>query len=671
MANPGKDTLGKWTLEKGYISAIMRGQGGNHMARGSKNGMVTGDGFIRAFKGPLLRAGLTGSRVSFITDKSHAGLGTVAVNGHGSVFKVRDLLFYIGAGQVLYAGVALAGIVASATLSFIRKVAGVYDVGTEYQAGHAQPSAPTLYPKDVPSAGKTAMSAAISGVIWRISEVDGQTSLSSLPSNVVTLSGQTSIWQVPLADANGQTHWGFGVPKVGFADLGNFYELPISAGGEIAESVLAYTRAVTGASIADTTSVVDITDADLADQFTSTDVGRRIAFSTFDSWITEIVSAVQCKVFDANTSGGTITGDATVTHAIDGILRGVEIAWTNGMLLGSRLAPDKAFPPVAADFAGAINEVFYLDADGIIYVSEPGETGSFAPRNTLFASEPAILFLLAEDGVKIRFGQTVTGALYYVGGSPALEYYEFRKQGIKYPQNAGNGFQGRVCAWMGAPCVISDNLEPDYRYASNVMPEFAGWNEQQTANKPIVFGYDGLAGHQFECWCFGKVVMAKSGPENAWCSPTDLDGQIPGNIVDAVTVDHALYLSVVNGAALAVYQYDAGTGSVMIIQTDDVPSKGSFDTVTEVVVQGRADNTTEPVVVEVIANFDDASPEPDQWDGEPEQLPARTGTQLFETRRPNVLDARDHAVLVTMTSEGGDCGVDKIETMGATSSIVV
>jgi hypothetical protein len=632
--------------------------------------MINGRGLTRAFNGPLLLAGKKGSRVFFVTDEAYAGLGTGNTDGVGSVFKVRSVLFYIGTGQVNYDGAALAGITASSTLSYVVKVAGVYDVANEYQAGHAQPSAPILYAKDVPSPGQLAMNAAVAVVVWRLDDITGQTSIMSLPSNVVTLSGQSAIVQFPLPDNNGQTKFGIGVPRVGFADDGAFYELPISAGGEVLETLLSYTRAVTGATIVDTTNVVDITDPDVPDQFTSADVGRRIAFGAFDSWITEVVSPTQCKTFDSNTTGGNITADAVITHAVDGITRALEISWANGYLLQQNLAPDKSFPPVAADFAGPMTDVLYLDADGIIYVSEPNQVGGFAPSNALFASGPAVLYLMGSDGVLLRFMKNAIGALYYVGGRPALRYYEFRKhQGIKYAQNAGLGWNGRPCAWLGRPCVIEDTLEPDFTYADDVMPEFAGWNEQQTAEIPITFGYDGLS--QYECWCFKKMVVPKYAPTGVWCAPTDLTGKIPGNIVAAVTVDHALYLAVVNGANLDIYQYDAGTGSVMVIRGDDALTKNAYDTVTEVVVKGRADDTGDPVVVEMISNFDDANPEPDQWDAQPEQLPARVGTQYFTTRQPNIQESRAHAPLITMTGHGGDCGIDSIATYGSSSDIVI
>lgn len=603
MASPF-EPLAEWKLTEGYISSVMRGDGGDFMAKGSENAMVTGTGLTRAFKGPLLiGGGKLGSRVFFNTDQSYAGLGIGNVNGVGSVFKIKQLLAYIGSGQLNFNGAAIATVSASSTLSFLKKSGGVYAAGAgtgPFQAGHAQPSAPNIYPKDNPSAGKSAMSGAVVVYIWRICSFTGQPSLASLPSNVLVLSGQDVIVEFPAVDANGQDYWGIGVVKLGFEELGVGYTLPTSLGGVVAESALA---------------------------------------------------------------------------TIDGIARAVEISWSNGALFNSELIPDKAFPPVAGQFAGVMNDAVWLDADGIIYVGEPGFFGSFAPKSAVFAPEPAVLYLQAEDGVTLRFGATRVGALYYVGGSPAIEYQTIiENQGILLPQNAALGFGGRVLAWFGKPTVISStSFEPDFDYAAKVIGEFAGWAEGQTTAKPIVPGYDGLG--QFECWSWGKKVMARHGPTGKWCSPIDLTGKVTGDIMAAVTVNlpgigHALYLSCNNGAALSLYQFDAGTGSVMKIQTSDVTRMNFGGDVTMIMTEGRVDNTANPVRVQLVKNYNNAAPLADPLEGLGAQTPTATGEQSFTLREPNAIDAsRKHAVLVTMTSTGGDTGLNRVATFGSADEV--
>lgn len=675
--------LAKWKLTRGYLSALIRGEGGDFMGPGSENAMTTGQGLTRAFRGPLLLPTLAGSRVFFNTDTSFAGLGSAVIpgaiissvladggsnyavgdtgtvnggdgiaayevltvsgagvvltysltspgtnyavsdnvettsdgaqpgvglgfkidilvvsgGGAGSVFKVQDLLCYIGSGQVAFAGAYLAGIIASATLSVVKKIGGVYAAGPlsgPFQAGNAQPPAAVIYAKAPPSAGQKLMNGAVSVVIWRISSITGQISLMSEPSNVITLTNGSVIVQMPLLDANAQDMWGIGVVKIGFADLGWYYELPTSLNGEVRET------------------------------------------------------------------------DLTV---IDGNPRSVEISWTNGSLLGQDLAPDKAFPPAPGQFANVSNDVAWLDADGIIYVGEPGFIGSFAPGNALFASEPAVTYLKVNDGLTIRLGKTTIGTLYYVGGSPALEYQVIvENQGIEFAQNACIGANGRLLAWIGKPTVIDSNAEPDFEYSRDVTPDFEGW-DSQTADAPIVPGYDPLG--KYECWfkyeaALGRTkCMAKFVPDNSWCAPIYLTvgDDVIGGVIAAVTVRNRLYLCCSDGSQLAMYQFDAGSGSVMKIHTSDVTLMNYFSNVTLIMFEGRADNTDNPVHIEVVKNYDDANPIPDTL-SEYEATPRGVGTQVFCPRQPDIKDVNSHKLVVTMTSIGGDCGPNILRTLG-------
>lgn len=561
-----------------YVSAARRAQGGNFMRPPSANAMCDGTDRVRAFKGPLLLGGKTGSRLFFNADQAYAGLGTHLVNGAGSAFAVRRLLMAIGAGQVNFDGSALSGFVASSTLSYVKKSGGSYGP-TVYQAGRAQPSAPLIFAKDNPSAGKSPMSGGVSVVIWRSSDIDGQVSLMSLPSNVLLLSGQSVIVQMPSADLNGQTHWGIGVPKIGFDDLGYFLQLPTSLGGEVAE-------------------------ADLA--------------------------------------------------TIDGVSRAVEISWTNGAIDNQPFAPDKAFPPAAAQFAGNLNDVLFLDADGIIYVGDVGFIGSFPPKRALFASEPAVHYLRLGQGAYGRFGKHSVGALVYVGGETPLEYQELMTGvGIQYPQNACLGFGGRLLMFLGVPCSLDGNLEPDYEYASKVLPDFAGW-DQQTASKPVVPAFDPLG--LYECWCFGKIVMAKHAPSGRWSAPIDLTGKVIGDVVAQVTTGQKLYLACMSGSAINLYQFDAGTGSTMVVQTDDT-TPGHGDTVSEQFAQVQTDDDAHSVKYELVKDYDTAVTLYDA-------PPSAAGKPVHIRATEQVLNAETHAHRITVPCAGGDAFVQLFESYG-------
>jgi hypothetical protein len=724
--------LGAWAFGKGYNSVMMRGSGGMHMTPGSSNAKVDGEK-LRASRGPLLIVGKTGSRFMASLDQAYAGLG-VATPVVGSIFQVRELLMYVGAGDVAYNGAALPGIAASSTLSYIKKVGAAYP-GPPYQAGHAQPSAPFIFAIDVPSAGHTAMSAAVAVVIWRVDSISGQPSLMSLPSNVVTLNKQSLGIQFPEVDLNGQDIWGIGVCKLGFLDLGVFYELPTSLGGEVLETDLNYTRdlgatsvlafnvedatnatpivvkgtahplitgdrviiaSVVGNTAANGSWVVTVVDADnfsLDDSvgsggyvsggtvgtdivqaaggaFDAADIGRRLDVAAFSSAVRVIDSPTEIRADDLNTTGATITDDGTLTGGVGGVGRSIEISWSNGALLEQDLAPDRAFPPPAFRFAGVINDVLFGEGeDGIIYVSEPGYIGSFPRSSAIFATGAGVLYLRAGSQVTIRFETNAIGAMYYVGGLRPLEYQTvIENQGIKYAQNAGLGFKARVLAWLGQPTVIDDGtLEPDPAYAKDVISEFAGWTAAQTAAMPIVQAYDPKG--KYECWCFQKKIMAKYVPTGEWCAPENLGDRVTGNIVERITTAHVLLLVCEDGAGLKLYEYDAGTGSVMVVVSDDIMGGGYGDTINEVMAQIRADRVDKKVKLEILTNYNAADA---QAVTVLDDFPAQIGTVQLPTEdmRPNILNVRQHAIRITMESAGGDCGPDWTRTKGAQSEVV-
>src|SRR5580765_17562 len=667
-----KQDLGKWQFRE-YISSQIRGAGGDFFAPGSENAMVTGDGFIRAFRGMESQTGIP-SRLYFNADQEYAGLGDAAENASGSAFLVRELLTVIGNGLVCFNGVSLFDAVthpeigtvpfhASDILYFIKKNPdGTFPTGPDngpFQVGHTQPSAPFVYPHDNPSAGQYPILGTVAVKVWRVSAITGQTSLASLPSNVLTLNQQSVIVQFPDADFNGQTHWGIGVPKIGFDILGVFYELPTELQGEIPETLLTYQRTATGASIpAAPSNTVTVTDGSL----TAADVGRRIAFGGFDSWITAVISGSQCTVNGTSATGA--SGTATIKHAVDGILRGLEISWTNGALIQQNLVPDKAFTPNPGQFAGSINDTLWLDSDGLIFVGEPNEIGSFPPDNAIFANERAVQYLPGAEGMLLRFGKHSFGVINYVGGRPALEYQEFwHDLGIEFPQNVARGSGGRVLLWLGRPAML-DGITPNYDYGAKVV-EFVTWDGQQTADKPIVPGYDGIG--DYEVWCLGQTAICKYVPKDAWCAPVNLAGLVNGNIVAALTHHRRLYLTArsLDGTTLTRYQWDVGTGSIMKVQSSDIRPNGYGATITEVNTQGRVDNLTHPVKIELISNYDDAAPVL-LYQG----VAPRVGIQDFiPTEEPNIIDSKQHAMKLTLQSAGGDAGWDFVETKGELNEV--
>jgi hypothetical protein len=210
-----------------------------------------------------------------------------------------------------------------------------------------------------------------------------------------------------------------------------------------------------------------------------------------------------------------------------------------------------------------------------------------------------------------------------------------------------------------------DGTLPDYSYGANVV-EFAAWDALQTALMPICIGYDGIG--EYEVWCLGQTAIAKYVPKNAWCSPINLAGKINGNIVATLTHRKQLFLTALDnaGPTLTRYRFDLGTGSVMKVQTSDLRPNGYGATITEVNAQGRVDNTAQQVKLELISNYNDAAPVL-LYQG----LPPRVGVQNFiPTTEPNVIDSKQHAIRLTLTSTGvGDAGWDFVESKGELNEV--
>lgn len=663
-----KRLLALWSFVEGYVSSIPRSLSRSVMAYGSLNALLTGLGFVRAFRGfdAITLNAQKGSRQFFQTDNCYAGLGDEAGAGKGNVFKVKNVLVFSGIGAVRFNGQDL-NVDADSTLKYVKKVSGSY-AAPAFQAGHARPSSATIFPKNTPGAGKTPMDGSVVTAIWRVDSATGQVSNHSLASNVLVLSAQTVIQTFPAVDVNGQDVWGIGVVKPGFGDDGVLYELKTELGGEVLESTLAYTRTIAGGSVLTTTNDLTITDPDTADRFTAADVGRRVTVGAFDSWITEVVSPTAATLNDVN-AGATVTGSVTVRHAVDGILRAVEISWTAESLAGQELAPFLAFPPPSNIlWSGILNDAMFIETDdGIIYVGVPGFIGSFPPKNTLFPTEPATCYLDGSDGVYWRFSKNTFSVMPYVGGTKPIELQTVWKNfGVLYPQNAAIGFMGRVIAWSGKPVRLGGGgREPETSFAYKVNKDFEGWNEAQTADKPIITAYDPR--NQFEIYAFDKKIMCLHAPSDMWCAPVDVTSFIANGdyLIAAVVVDNELRFATKKASSLGLHSFDKGSGSTMVIKTPDATSEAASDTITEINAEIHVDNT-QNVTIELFKNFDDSVPKTIA-----SYAPANSPKTQHARFRPNVTNAKSHCLKVTMTTTGGECGVEKIESHGESSGVFI
>jgi hypothetical protein len=664
-----RQELVEFNFKGGYATDLLSTEGGTYLREGSSNFMVNGAGLLSPFKG-LVQGLSKGSRKQFLTDDSHAGLGSASVVGTGSVFKTIDLLMFIGQGPLRVRGnpidVGSGPISASTQLQYLTRNAGVFDNGsTLFDVGHARPSRPTLYVKSPPSIGQKSMSAAVTVVVWRVDSNTGQTSLPSPASDVLQVTNGSVIVQVEAADLNGQDIWGVGVTLPGLSDLGNLYELPTDIGGEQLEADLAYTRTVeqTGganitASILDTTDLVEF-NALPDPAFSAADIGRRISFSTFDSYITEIVDTDTVRVADANTSGGTISAvDALITHAVDGITRAFEISWADTDLFGQNLAPFQAFEPPDGFFAGCLIDTYYIeDTEGTIFYSLPG-TFSFPRKNRkIFTEDKAVVYIDSGNGWHWRIATQSISQLYYsVGDKPVQLSVKSKIVGCKYPQNATLGYNGRLLIWDGRPNIIDSDGSMNSTFHTIVAKEFEGW-ENQTADQPVVPAYDPIG--KFELWCYGNKVMAFHAPSGTWCAPIDLSYWIDTDIVASqVLIENELNLVVKSGTDLIFYEWNAGDGGPVTAVTyhRKTPSMQAVLSLVDCTVRSGNDDTV--LDFTVIKNF--------EHEINIGQITVDTSptVQATATLSPNIRGLGTFAIKVASAFAGGSFCIETLNAYG-------
>lgn len=659
-----KTELSSWVFTDGYASSVPRLFMRTILAFGSRNAILTGLGFIRNFGG-LDKISLRGkgSWQFFQTDNNFAGLGDESGYGKGSVFKVQRVLAVTGEGAVRVGGEDI-GVDADSTLQYVKKVSGNY-VSPGYPAGQARPSSQTIYPKNTAGAGHVPMDGTVCTVIWRIDSATGQVSLASLPSNVLSLNGQTVIQPFPAIDT-AQDHWGIGVCKPGFGTAPVFYQLKTDLGGEVAETTLAYTRTIAQGSIVSGDKTVTLNAATpIGNRFTAADVGRRVVIAgKLNSWIASVTNSFNAETNEA-AAATAVNSSTVITHAVEGIPRSVEISWTTESLAGQELAPFDAYPPPSnLKWAGIINDAMFVEtSDGIIYVGVVGFIGSFPPKNTLFPSEPAKLYLDGSDGLYWRFSNNTLLALTYVGGQKPLELQTvWKNTGILYPQNAAIGKGGRVIAWSGKPVRLGAGGEPDIEFAFKVYKDFDGWNEQ-TEQMPVICAYDPV--NQFEIWAWNKTVMAVRAGTDIWCSPINVASYLVGGecLISAVVVGNQLRFATNAGTSLFMYLFDEGEGGTMTVQTSDAQSPLESDTITQIEAVVHVDDT-QSMAVSVIKDFNDASPVAVKTFN-----PSGAPSNQTLHARSNIRCAKHHAIKMAIESTGKNCGVQKISTFGESSNI--
>jgi hypothetical protein len=456
------------------------------MGPGSQNLIITGTGANRIFKGITVKNSVTGSKTLMNVGDGYGGLGRYDDStALGSVFRVLGAIFYIGAGKLFYNGTAT-GDTASSTLSLRKVVSGALS-GSAYQAGLAQPSAPTISAITPPTGYTGKNDGTVSVKIARVRSATGARSIASPVSNTVQCKNQSVLVTFPSADANGQDYWEIDVTLNGYGGIGNHYFLQ-----ELAEtSVVGTTIAATATGVSSTT--ISVPNSTL----TSSNVGWTIEGTKQWEYITcagSVTATGNAKTVvtaagmtgspktitfsvtngDSATTVATnlytaLNGDAAVTAVFDVYRDGVTV------YLKKKTGTDSTMNfTLQNDTSTGITEVT-SSSGGVIntWVTAVGAADSASAGNQLITLNSAI-GLAATYTDSVTFTQAVSG----VKRSYAFEWYDADLSGADlapnrdYPPPAGifGGVSGDVVFVDGA---LGDTVNT-VTNSANTTPTTAG-----------------------------------------------------------------------------------------------------------------------------------------------------------------------------------------------------
>lgn len=672
-------TLYNFLFSKGFDGSTRLGGDPETFGSGSSNFVITGRGKNTVFKGLTSVSG-SAARVMMNAGDDWFGIGSGSDSlGIGSVFKVLGAYFFIGSGTVYRNGTSISAS-ASTTLQLKKVVSGA--LGTTYQAGLAQPSAPVIAAVTPPAGFVGKNNGTVSVQIVRIRSATGGVSNASPTSNVVAATNQSIAVTFPLADANGQDYWGVYATRNAFGADGVHLFL-----AEVTETEVAGTVTATATLDSDTTIGVPngtLSSTNIGWQYTSagdtttyvTGVGANDSHSSGKQTITLAAASV-------------ITGtqSVTFTNAVSGATRTVVFEWRDADLAGGDAAPIRAYPPPSGIFGGVSGDVIFIDGalgDSVdvtrtafesgttastttsqvgnaIAVSDPARPESFPPDNYIFTGD-APTALLAGSGVHWRCAQNSVGVIRYVGGSPAVNYERiWNGIGVQKQHNIGLGMGGRPYFYTGQRGIVrlGVNGEPDAEFAIPVADETAGWT---AAN--VVIGTDTNLGCVL--YMHGRTILAYYEALGVWgANITVFPAATSNTIRSAVTVNGDVIIGSQLSTTITGYNFhrDDGNGYTGTAYTQWMPSAAVSDILARIHLAIRTDNITSPVSVSVYADGSDTARVTQVY------TPDTTGKIHLPVLRPNVRNCKSWRIGVSIPSNGGDCGIDMMKVEGDSSDI--
>lgn len=359
---------------------------------------------------------------------------------------------------------------------------------------------------------------------------------------------------------------------------------------------------------------------------------------------------------------------------VDGVANSYELQYASAELEGKPLAPLDDFPPPAAVFACALEDVVavigcYGDAASGVSATSPGTAiavslpvfiESFPPDNLLFLpGAPVGVLPTPSGGFCFVAGLNFMCALTYTGGSPALSLQTlWATTGIANQAAMFLGEGGRLYAFTSGKSIvrIGADGQPESSFSADVADYVRGWDAAK-----VVGGWDD--GYKFDVFCHVRTVLCFNSQLERWCAPLDLTGLLNSTeeICAAVTVGGTLYLSTRDtastGTAMKLWTLHGGTGSVWDAYFAWNRSAEVSDDIYMVECAVRADNTTYPVTLEIYANGDESTVE------ESKAFTPVTGKNHF-LKKANVRAAKSHRLHLQGRSTGGDSGPEALRISG-------
>lgn len=400
--------------------------GQNRCAFGSKNILFSGNGKAIAYKGPLLSAGLNGSRAWYNSpDGGHAGLGDNNTAGIGSIVGlISRVMGFIGQGELYIGGVSRSVSATTAFQLLLYKSGSYFGAGTgPFTAGLNVPTAPTVA---VTPNASTTNSGTTSVRIHYVRSTTGARSRASTASAVLVVNATTVRVTIAGADLTyaasvGIDRLGIDIPAWGFGSTGPHYqyiEIPISSLTTVDGVANSYELNY---------SSTDLVGKDLApiDDFTP-------PAAVFAAAIMDVVALIGSY------------GDATTG--------------------------------VTATSPGSA-----------ISVSLPLFPESYPPDSTLILPEPPVGVLSrASDGFCFVGCLNSMHALTYTGGRIPLNLQTvWASTGIAAQHNMCIAAGGRLYVFAGQPARMDNSPEPDTEFGDRVLDDMAGWVQAD-----VIVGWD-------------------------------------------------------------------------------------------------------------------------------------------------------------------------------------